>query len=244
MATKTSTQYEQHSSLRVSFVEEIATPTDGGPTPQPVHGGGTVLRMPGWSSHKGSTGGYYRIVYCEAPVEVAGSPLLGSLTKPFFLQDRDHTFFVEPTLTIELLTETRTFGKKPKKPVFPKPPELIPEIPWCVPIIPPNDIGPLIETFHEGAIFEFDETLDTLIQPGTIVEFEGLSIGRSGSQVAGEVGVDLMHPKNELELWGPTIEGPSTDQEGAVMPTGPGIRYGPSGLDVTMIRRSANRPAG
>jgi hypothetical protein len=244
MASKSSTQYEQLSSLSVSFASEIAVAADGGPDVDPVQGGGTLIRMPGWASHKGSTGRSYRIVYCEPAVEVAGSKSLGSLTKPFFLQDSNHTFFVEPTLTIELLTETRTFGKKPKKPLFPKQPELIPEIPWFVPIIPPDDIGPPIDIFHEGAIFQFDETLDPLIQPGTIVEFEGRPIGRSGSRVAGVVDGDRVLPGDDSELWEPMIEGTLTDRQGGVVRTNPGIRYGPSGLDVTMIRHASDRPGG
>ena len=106
-----------------------------------------------------------------------------SLISPFFYIDSQHTFYVQPELRETVIEKWDDW-------ILPIPPiiidweiERIP-IGGVFPIFPPPSINPFDPPGWEDpipdAIIDFIEPIDWTINPGTILEFEGLPIGSNG----------------------------------------------------------------
>jgi hypothetical protein len=125
------------------------------------------------------------------PAIKSGLGEIASLMKPVFYQDNTHTLFVEPSVTERTIEEqnwvTHTPQPEPgwREPDWWKEIVVIPEIPWKSPI---PDLGdPWGFSIDPGSLINPTPDRDWLVNPATVLEFEGVLIGP-----AGQTGMEIL----------------------------------------------------
>jgi ABC toxin N-terminal region/Neuraminidase-like domain/Salmonella virulence plasmid 28.1kDa A protein len=134
--------------------------------------------------------GRYEIIPCsnraaDLTADGGQAEILGGLTKPFFYQDDESTFLVEPSVAV-------TYGSAEGgiRPVFPDFGWIEESLP-CRAIHPIDPTGPLypdwtivrgelIRNTHPANIQPVDMGGDWLTQPSTVIGFEGALVGGAG----------------------------------------------------------------
>lgn len=119
----------------------------------------------------------YSILMPSNPVELP-TPEIAALVSPFFYQDNQHTFFVEPSLSEKTIERWEEWIIPPPKPdrVFDedwwKNVWVAPREPY-IPELIPDPIEPL-------AKFEVTPQLDWVTNPGTVLQLDETLVGEAG----------------------------------------------------------------
>jgi len=161
-------RYNGSGSLEVTFVEKIVE--DGVSRPVSTWATRPIL---------GKAGDFSLLIPGSPPQLVA--PEIAHLVSPFFFADRDHTFYVEPTLTEKTYTEWEDW-------IIPgldiEPDLELPvtaDVPVWVNPGGPVEIDPLAQ-------FGFQEKSDWLATPKVVLQFDQASIGGAGGVDAEKLG--------------------------------------------------------
>lgn len=123
-----------------------------------------------------------------------GMPEITKLARPVFLQDRRHTFYVEPTVTEHTIEEWQDYVELTTVPDRPwdRPDwwddiQIQPEIPW-------REIGPRIplnDAMGNGSLIHIVQGVDAMLNQNTLIRFGNDLIGPVGNP-----GIELV--KNDL----------------------------------------------
>jgi hypothetical protein len=169
------TQYKSSDSLQVTFVEQIAT-EDGKEHQLPSDPKGILQQ-----------GGDYSLLVCSNPLELVAAEIR-ALVSPFFYQDSQHTFYVEPAVTETTVETWESY-------IIPEPPpsriwedddarDLIPVEPLVPVELPPFPTDPEdpgwtdpIDPLSRVTIRPKD---DWVTDPATLLEFEGTLVDAGG----------------------------------------------------------------
>lgn len=151
--------------LQVIFVERIATEDGKPPQPQDVHK--DIVQQ----------GSNFSLLTCANPSGLVTAEI-GALVSPFFHQNDQHTFFVEPSLTETTIEQWETW-------VVPIPlpdPKLDHDDWWKdIPIEPMVPAQPFpIGSIGSIARFKVKPKEDWVINPVTVFQFDGRLVGRGG----------------------------------------------------------------
>ncbi len=126
-------------------------------------------------------GGAFELVTPPGSVFTTGAPEIGSVIRPFFYQDEQHTFYVEPTLTERVFHEWDDWiiQVPSESPGYKVPPDLSKlDIQLYTPVPqPPDGISPV-------AIYAVQSPVtspDSLLGSGVVVQFDDALIGSTGS---------------------------------------------------------------
>lgn len=158
------TQLRGNNALQVSFVERIETVNGGQPTPTSTTK--PILQQ----------GGAFSLLLPSNPRQLPTTEVSG-LVSPFFYQDNQHTFFVEPTLTETTIDRWEEWVVTKPKPA-PKYDDWWQQIP-VIPLVPykpipiPNPIDPI-------AKFPINPGRDWVVNPGTMLQVGEILIGQQG----------------------------------------------------------------
>ena len=190
------TAFTGSGALKVTFAQSITT--EGGGAPVPLIETPTILgqgrRFSLLPCDNDITLGAPEVGSIDAddPEDVAeaiarGLPEIASLIKPVFYQDNAHALFIEPNVEERTLEDWEgwvTPAPQPEeeweRPDWWKDLLVMPEVPATkVPIPDPGD--PVWnEPLDPGCRFEVRPGRDWLINPATVLEFDGELIGRTG----------------------------------------------------------------
>jgi hypothetical protein len=215
--------------LTATYRSAVSVTPDGAAPP----GGGATIRtdtIPILAS-----GGGYRLVTGGDPYALPGSDV-GPLVAPFFYQDEDNTFFVEPNLTV---TTVETWDNWVPAPVAPEPiwknpewwkklplevqtPKLKPRIPidpgdpapWFGLGGQPLERAPSVLNPVLSSIGDPGPVKDWLTAPGTLVSFDSRVVGQRG-------GLDLV----QIVTSAAVADG-VTDRESRLVAVRPGVAGG------------------
>lgn len=115
----------------------------------------------------------------------SGLPEIASLIKPLFYQDNAHTLFVEPDVTERTIEEWQGWVAPTPRPEpdwtnpdWWKDIIVIPKVPWKDPIPDPKDRW--IIPIDPGSLINTKPEIDWLVNPGTVLLFDGVLIGPVG----------------------------------------------------------------
>ncbi|MGH2905154.1 MAG: neuraminidase-like domain-containing protein [Solirubrobacterales bacterium] len=118
---------------------------------------------------------YYSVLTPEH-TKVMDTPYEERLASPFFYADSENTFFVQPTLTFETVTDYEWFGvdRPGEKNLYTD--DIWQHLPVKVDFVGPKKPEP----GDPRAKFQIDTTNDWLTHSGTVVDFDGVAIGKAG----------------------------------------------------------------
>jgi hypothetical protein len=125
----------------------------------------------------------FSLVASSAP-NIHPNPDIGALVAPVFYQDSRYTFLVEPTVTETTIEEWNEYVIT--EPVVIPDDVFVPEIPierqfpFPIPPWPPEEYPPMIDPIAEIPLSVNPALGDWVTRPGTLVEFDGGLVGRSG----------------------------------------------------------------
>ncbi|MBD2254377.1 neuraminidase-like domain-containing protein [Nostoc parmelioides] len=159
------TQLRGNNALQVSFVERIETVNGGQPTPTSTTK--PILQQ----------GSAFSLLLPSNPRQLPTTEVSG-LVSPFFYQDSQHTFFVEPTLTETTIDRWEEWVVTKPKPVPKYDDDWWQQIP-VIPVVPykpipiPNPIDPI-------AKFPINPGRDWVVNPSTMLQVGGTFIGQQG----------------------------------------------------------------
>ncbi|WP_068819221.1 neuraminidase-like domain-containing protein [Phormidesmis priestleyi] len=176
------TQYKGSSALQVSFVEKIENAKGNPPVTKPI------LQQ----------GSNFSLLPCSNPLQVMTAEI-GALVSPFFYQDNQHTFFVEPSLTEKTIAQWEEWviptAKPESKPINDdswKKLKVVQNVPSKALI--PHPIDPI-------AKFKPSLQEDWLTHPTTALQFDQVLLGATGRINQSALAV------NSLENAAPAIAG-------------------------------------
>ena len=187
-------RYAGSGALKVSYQEKISS--EPGKTPPPANPSllqqgrdYTLLPCNNELLPLGVSAEAYQNAANPAVVKAAiesGLAEIAILLRPVFYQDQRHTFFVEPSVTETTTEEWDLSVTKPPitEPGWIKPDwwddiHIIPEIPWPQPL--PDPLGPWFDLdIDPESLINPSPDRDWLINPGTMLEFDGVLVGPTG----------------------------------------------------------------
>lgn len=174
------TGYTRSGPLAGMYTTEIRD--DGSGRPRPIVSSRPILE----------SGRTYQVIPCSNPATMRttdGEPSepLGGLIKPFFYQDDEHTFLIDPALQVSYDMEPEVIG----------PGVVVPDFGWThepLPCAPINPIDPsdailkdwvkvrdeLIQHIHPTSIHQVEIHGNWVTQPGTVIDFGGGLVGSGG----------------------------------------------------------------
>jgi hypothetical protein len=180
LSTGPPTGYTRSGPLAGMYNTEIRD--DGSGRPRPIVSSRPILE----------SGRTYQVIPCSNPATMRTadgelSEPLGGLIKPFFYQDDEHTFLIEPALEVTYEVEAERVG----------PDVVIPDFGWtheplpCAPIHPIDPTHPilkdwvkvrdeLIQHIHPTSIHRVQIHENWVTQPGTVIDFGGGLVGSGG----------------------------------------------------------------
>ena len=160
------TSYTGSNQLQVNFLERIETVNGGQPTPTSTTK--PILQQ----------GSAFSLLMPSNPRQLPTAEI-SALVSPFFYQDNQHTFFVEPTLT-ETTIDRWEEWVVPK----PKPAPKYDDDWWNqIPVIPvvPTAPRPIPNSVDPSAKFLVNPGRDWVVNPSTILQQGDTFIGQQGS---------------------------------------------------------------
>ena len=175
------TRFRAAGSLEVSLRKKIVT--TGGEEADEEAEDFTILAKAGSPRKRLEGGSPYDLITGNSDIAFA-TPEIAALIKPFFYQDRDHTFFAEPELT-ETTTESWTgwIAKNPGIVFDFDRPELENYFDRFVIVAGiPERKGPPVPQLDGIGLFEIDDRRDWLINEVTGLLHEGEVIGPEGRE--------------------------------------------------------------
>ncbi len=177
------TRYTGSKALEVSFLEKIEKEADQ-PRPSFTWATERILQQ----------GEDFSLLMCANPVSYPSAEI-GILVSPFFYQDDQHTFFVEPSLTETTTKEWDGYAITPA---------LITNLDddewWKELILIPEFafVGPPVDPIDPLAHFKIEHQKDWITNPATVLQFDESLIGQGGgldfatlSATAGGIGAPV-----------------------------------------------------
>ena len=169
------THYTGQDPLQVTYVDEIVM---GGFRSRASQTTQAILSLPGQGA-----GNSFSLTVCGTPVTIGSGSGIGSLVSPFFFQDNQNAFFVQPWLTETTVTEWGGWViPSPPAPPWVADPDWWKNLPLesAVPAIqgPTPSAGTALAP---GSRFNIKVPVDWATHPATVVQYGSRFIGQTGS---------------------------------------------------------------
>ena len=169
-----------HGSFQVQYVESIETVDHQAPKI-------TQVRRDILNERGRGTSARQSLTVLGAPIN-AEQPEIGVLESPFFIADRQNTFFVEPALTETTIDKWEHWAIPVSKPAGRRPRHgaaVVASFPsYRAPKSLPKGVKPFTGTFEPGARYRVHVPSDAVTDADSVVHFGGSAVGGAGATAA------------------------------------------------------------